>query len=181
MFVRAGRVLLATNGLSLSLSELTAAQAKLTLAVATEPLTRAQIRALGLASRKPFYTVDLPYLWGRLMKNNAAIFGSGLVHAPEERNLHEIDLRKGDAAERIAWIENRVRALHPVLQKVRFSHRWGGPILLTDGAKPVFRTHPTLAGVMVLAGYNGHGVALSVYLGEWAAQALLGRRELPKW
>jgi glycine/D-amino acid oxidase-like deaminating enzyme len=35
--------------------------------------------------------------------------------------------------------------------------------------------------VMVLAGYNGHGVALSVYLGKWAAQALLNRRPLPRW
>ena len=181
VLIRAERILLATNALSLDLSELSAAQAKLTLAVATEPLTRAQIKALGLASHKPFYTVDLPYLWGRLMKNNAAIFGSGLVHAPEERNLHQIDVRKGDAAERIAWLQDRVRGLHPILKKVRFTHRWGGPILLTEGAKPVFREHPRLPGTMVLAGYNGHGVALSVYLGEWAAQALLGRRELPKW
>jgi glycine/D-amino acid oxidase-like deaminating enzyme len=35
--------------------------------------------------------------------------------------------------------------------------------------------------MMVLAGYNGHGVALSVYLGKWAAEALLGRRPLPPW
>jgi glycine/D-amino acid oxidase-like deaminating enzyme len=34
---------------------------------------------------------------------------------------------------------------------------------------------------MILAGYNGHGVALSVYLGQWAAQALLTRRPLPRW
>jgi len=35
--------------------------------------------------------------------------------------------------------------------------------------------------VLVLAGYNGHGVALSVYLGQWAAEALLGTRPLPVW
>lgn len=34
---------------------------------------------------------------------------------------------------------------------------------------------------MILTGYNGHGVALSVYLGRWAAAALLGRRSLPRW
>jgi len=34
---------------------------------------------------------------------------------------------------------------------------------------------------MVLGGYCGHGVALSVYLGKWAAEALLGRRALPSW
>jgi hypothetical protein len=34
---------------------------------------------------------------------------------------------------------------------------------------------------MVLAGYNGHGVALSVYLGKWAAETLLARCLLPRW
>ena len=34
---------------------------------------------------------------------------------------------------------------------------------------------------IILGGYSGHGVALSVYLGRWAAEALLGRRELPDW
>jgi len=180
--VRAQRVLLATNAYSLNLTQLApAAQPKLTLAVATEPLTPLQLRALGLASRKPFYTVDLPYLWGRLLKNNSAIFGAGLVHAPSGRNLSRIDVGKGDAAERIAWLEERVHGLHPMLKDVRFTHRWGGPILFTDGAKPVFRTHPRLSQAIVLAGFNGHGVALSVYLGKWAAQSLLNRRPLPHW
>lgn len=180
--IRAGRVLLAANAYSLGLTQLAAtAQPKLTLAVATAPLTSAQLAALGLASRKPFYTVDLPYLWGRLLKNNAAIFGAGLVHAPEERNLSRIDVRKGDAAERIAWLESRVRELHPLLKDVRFTHRWGGPILFTEGARPVFRKHPGLPQVTILAGFNGHGVALSVYLGEWAAQSQLDRRPLPHW
>jgi hypothetical protein len=33
----------------------------------------------------------------------------------------------------------------------------------------------------VLGAYAGHGVALSVYLGCWAAEALLGQRSLPSW
>ena len=180
--VSAGRVLLTTNAYSLDLMQLPpTAQPKLTLAVATAPLTSAQLTALGLASRKPFYTVDLPYLWGRLLKNNSAIFGAGLVHAPSEQNLGRIDVRKGDAAERIAWLEGRVRGLHPVLKDVHLTHRWGGPILFTEGAKPVFRVHPRLPQVTILAGFNGHGVALSVYLGEWAALFLLDRRALPNW
>jgi glycine/D-amino acid oxidase-like deaminating enzyme len=180
--VRAERVLLATNAYSLNLAQLAPnAQPKLTLAVATEPLTPAQLKAIGLASRKPFYTVDLPYLWGRLLRSNAVIFGAGLVHAPAERNLGRIDVHKGEAAERIAWLEGRVRELHPALQDVLFTHAWGGPILFTEGAKPVFRRHPRLPQVTILAGFNGHGVALSVYLGQWAAQSLLGRRPLPGW
>ena len=180
--IRARQVLLATNAQSLALADLASVtHPKLTMAIATAPLARAQIQALGLASRKPFYTVDLPYLWGRLQKNNAAIFGAGLVDPPSGHNLHKIDIRKGPAAERLAWLESRVRQLHPALHNVRITHRWGGPILLTEGAKPVFRQHPHFPQVILLAGFNGHGVALAVHLGHWTAQVLAGRRSLPRW
>jgi glycine/D-amino acid oxidase-like deaminating enzyme len=45
----------------------------------------------------------------------------------------------------------------------------------------VFRRHSSSARALVLGAYSGHGVALSVYLGRWAAEVLLGRRELPAW
>ncbi len=198
--IRAAQILLATNAFSLELSGLHgAAQPKLTLALATAPLSTAQLEAIGLSSRRPFYTVDLPYLWGRLLKTNGVVFGAGLVPMPTsigalfERSagkrsqpfaapdLYRFDVRKGEAAERCHWLEGRVRHLHPALKTVRITHRWVGPILLTEGMRPVFRRHPRNENVMVLAGYNGHGVALSVYLGHWAAEALLGRRPLPNW
>jgi glycine/D-amino acid oxidase-like deaminating enzyme len=180
--LRAGRVLLATNAQSLALAGLTSVtHPKLTMAIATAPLTRTQVHALGLGSRKPFYTVDLPYLWGRLQKNNAAIFGAGLVDPPVGDGLYKIDIHKGAAAERLAWLETRARQLHPALHNVRITHRWGGPILLTEAAKPIFRQHPRFPQVTILAGFNGHGVALSVHLGHWAAQHLAMRRSLPAW
>src|SRR5467141_3721921 len=78
--IRAGQVLLATNAASLELSSLrAAAEPKLTFALATAPLSAAQLKAIGLSSRHPFYTVDFPYLWGRLLESNGVIFGSGLV------------------------------------------------------------------------------------------------------
>jgi len=201
--IRADQVLLATNALSLKLSGLRAASApKLTFALATAPLSAAQLRAIGLSSRRPFYTVDFPYLWGRLLESNGVIFGSGLVPAyvglPSRfplgdrpiknaaHNLRRYDVRRGEAAARLRVLEDRVRHLHPALADVRITHRWGGPILLTEGMRPIFRWftakgHTRSKQVLVLAGFNGHGVALSVYLGQWAAQALLNRRPLPPW
>ena len=196
--IRAEQVLLATNAYSLELSGLRdAAVPKLTFALATAPLSAAQLRAIGLSSRRPFYTIDLPYLWGRLLESNGVIFGAGLVPAyvgpPSRfplggrsiknaaRDLHRYDVRKGEAAERLRWLESRVRNLHPALASARITHRWGGPILLTEKMRPIFRRHPRSKHVLVLAGYNGHGVALSVYLGKWAAEALLNRRPLPRW
>src|SRR5712671_7643804 len=81
--IRAGQVLLATNALSLELSGLQAAAVpKLTLALATAPLSAAQLKAIGLGSRRPFYTIDLPYLWGRPLETNGVVFGAGLVPMP---------------------------------------------------------------------------------------------------
>jgi gamma-glutamylputrescine oxidase len=196
--IRASQVLLATNALSLELSGLHGAtQPKLTLALATAPLTTSQLKAVGLFSRHPFYTVDLPYLWGRPLESNGMVFGAGLVPIPrsiaslfgkpsrsqpfDEPNLYRFNVRKGDAAERFRWLEDRVHNLHPALKSVRITHRWAGPILLTEAMRPIFCRHPRSENVLVLAGYNGHGVALSVYLGQWAAEALLGKRPLPDW
>src|SRR4029077_11202411 len=102
------------------------------------------------------------------------------------RDLRRYDVRRGEAAVRLRSLEDRVRHLHPALADVRITHRWGGPILLTEGMRPIFRWftpkgHPRSKRVMILAGFNGHGVALSVYLGQWAAQVLLGQRPLPRW
>jgi len=180
--VRARGALVATNALSLDLSGLAGrAQPKFTLAVATEPLTARQLAAVGLASRKPFYTVDLPYLWGRLTASNRLIFGSGLVHLKDWRELETLDIAIGEPAELLASLIRRVRGLHPALRSVSFSHRWGGPMLIGQDWTPVFARHPRSERVLVLGAYSGHGVALSVYLGCWAAEALLGRRDVPHW
>src|SRR5262249_5686141 len=138
------------------------------------------------------------YLWGRLFrakpksKNPGVIFGSGLVPAFEEplpkgnskklwHGLEKENALRGASLQRLKALEQRVRNLHPVLKKVRVTHRWGGPILITKNFVPIFRHHPKSKNVILLGGFSGHGVAQSVYLGNWAAQSLLGRRSLPNW
>lgn len=180
--IRAGSVLIATNAQSLELSGLAKrAEPKLTLAVATEPLTAAQLEVLGLDSGKSFYTVDFPYLWGRTLATGGVIFGSGLVDVDDWRELKQIDIGSGEAAEMMARLELRVRNLDPVLNSVGFTHWWGGPILIAEDWKPVFERHVRSQRAIVLGAYAGQGVALSVYLGRWAAEAMLGRRALPDW
>ncbi len=180
--LRARQVLFATNALHLELSGLVyRALPKFTLAVATEPLSEDQLAAIGLAERKPFYTIDLPYLWGRVMPSGGIIFGGGLVHPSDWRELDSLDVSKGEPAKLFSRLERRVRGLHPALRSVRFTHRWGGPILFALDWNPVFSRHPQSKHAVVLGAYSGHGVALSVYLACWAAEFLLGRKELPAW
>jgi glycine/D-amino acid oxidase-like deaminating enzyme len=180
--LRAQKVLLATNATSLELSGLAAeGKPKFTLAVATEPLSAEALESLGLAPQKPFYTVDFPYLWGRLLRTGGVVFGAGLVHVRDWRELANLDVTAGEPAALIARLESRVREFHPALSNVNFTHRWGGPILFANRWRPVFAQHPRSENTVVLGAYTGHGVALSVYLGCWAAEVLGGRKSLPNW
>jgi glycine/D-amino acid oxidase-like deaminating enzyme len=180
--VRARRVLFAVNAMSLELNGLVRhAEPKFTLALATEPLSNEQLKAIGLLSRKSFYTVDFPYLWGRLLSTNGVIFGSGLVHLKDWRDLLTLDVGAGDSRDLMSRVEDRVHALHPVLRDVKVTHRWGGPILVGQEWKPIFSRHPKSEHALVIGAFSGHGVALSVYLGNWAARVLLGRKKLPRW
>jgi glycine/D-amino acid oxidase-like deaminating enzyme len=179
--LRASEVLFATNAYSLELTGWEhRAESCFTIAVATKPLTDSALDEVGLGEGKPFYTIDLPYLWGRLL-GKQVIFGSGLVHFADWHEMHSLNIETGDAAGAFARLESRIRNLHPKLHDVTFTHRWGGPIAISEGWIPIFERHPQSANAIVLGGFSGHGVAQSVYLGAWAAEALLGQRELPKW
>jgi glycine/D-amino acid oxidase-like deaminating enzyme len=180
--VRAGQVLIATNAESLELSDLSGgAEPKFTLALATEALTDAQLKEVGLSTRKPFYTVDMPYLWGRPLHGNQVIFGSGLVHLEHWSELFNLNISSGEAAGLMRLLEARVHLLHPALENVQFTNRWGGPILIADEMTPVFKRHLKSKNIIALGGYSGHGVALSVYLGRWAADVLAGKKTMPSW
>ena len=204
--VTATRVLLATNAGSRELaggiySSKASSEPRLTFAIATAPLSKKQIAALGMKSGRPFYSVDFPYLWGRMLKDGGMIFGSGLVPAfgkwlREDATrsksakpgvtklwggLERFSVDHGEPAARLRSLEKRVRLLHPALNKIRVTHRWGGPILTTKDFMPTFRRHPENKNVVVLGGFSGHGVALSVYLGHRAAQHFIGKYQLPRW
>jgi glycine/D-amino acid oxidase-like deaminating enzyme len=174
-------VLCATNAFALELTGLQdRAQPAFTSAVMTEPLSDEVIDKIGLRDRKPFYTVDLPYLWGRLLEN-AIIFGSGLLFFENWRGLKTLNIATGEVREVFERLEERIAKFHSALRDVKITHRWGGPICISQDWTPVFEHHFKSRNVIVLGAFSGHGVAQSVYLGAWAAEVLLGKRELPHW
>src|ERR1700747_231453 len=92
----AGKILFATNALALELTALAGrAEPKLTLAVLTEPMDEKRLEAIGPAGGNPFYTVDLPYLWGRCLRDGSVIFGAGLVDADDSLDLTRIQVTQG--------------------------------------------------------------------------------------
>ncbi len=176
-----GKALFACNAYSSELIGLqNRVESPFTMAVLTEELAEATIQEIGLGDGRPFYTVDLPYLWGRLL-GSQILFGSGLVDLKNWSELDTLDIESGRAAEILGKLRQRIRGLHPALKDVRFTHQWGGPICIAEDWAPIFEYHAQSRGAVVLGAFSGHGVAQSVYLGKWAAQALLVQRELPNW
>jgi glycine/D-amino acid oxidase-like deaminating enzyme len=122
----AGKILFATNALALELTALAGrAEPKLTLAVLTEPMEEKRLEAIGLAGGNPFYTVDLPYLWGRCLRDGSVILGAGLVDADDSLDLTRIDITTGGAKNLFESIERRIHKLHPELREIKITHRWG--------------------------------------------------------
>ncbi|MGA8036016.1 MAG: FAD-binding oxidoreductase [Candidatus Acidiferrales bacterium] len=182
----AAKVLFATNALSLHVSGMThRTHARLTLATLTDPVSEATLKAIGLALRRPFYTTDFPYLWGRVRKDRSIVFGAGLVTSSDAGNLETVDIAHSESKEIFERLDQRIHGLHPALATVKIVRHWGGPIMFRDTWKPVFGWHahsnPKHRNGLVVGGFAGHGVALSLYFGTWAAEVLLGKRMPPRW
>jgi glycine/D-amino acid oxidase-like deaminating enzyme len=177
--VCAERVVFATNAFCLPMLGLQDwAGGVHTVAVATEPLSDAIFEAIGWATRTPFYTLDLPYLWGRATADGCAVIGAGLTGRD---NVQQARVDAPEAVPLFDSLAQRIRHLHPALRQVRITHRWMGPLSFTNDSKPVIASKDAGQRVLIAAGYRGHGVALSVRVGKLLAEVLAGRASLPAW
>jgi gamma-glutamylputrescine oxidase len=177
----ARHVVVATEALTGLLVPLPASvSAALTLALATDPLDDATLVSIGLGERRPFYTADLPYLWGRPLPDGRLVVGSGLVF-PDDGDPRSVSIAHPEAEAALTRLETRLRGFHPALAACGVSARWGGPVGFRSARTPICAWHRDLPGVLVTGAYAGHGVALSVRLGESAADAILDGRPLPAW
>jgi glycine/D-amino acid oxidase-like deaminating enzyme len=176
--VYAERVVFATNAFCLALLGLqNLAEDVHTIAVATEPLTDAVLDAIGWTSRTPFYTLDRPYLWGRVTAEGRAVIGGGLTGYGEVENAR-VDAPEAEPL--FNNLERRIHGLHPALRTVRITHRWMGPLCMTHDGKPIIASKSN-GRMLIATGYRGHGVALSVRVGKLLAEVLAGEGSLPAW
>ncbi|MGH7917348.1 MAG: NAD(P)/FAD-dependent oxidoreductase [Candidatus Binataceae bacterium] len=179
--VRAAHIVVALNAWSTALvPELGAMGSALTLACATAPVEDSLIEEIGLAAGIPFYTIDQPYLWGRLTMDRRIIFGAGLAWGEPEA-LEWLALEAPAVEECFIRLEGRIRQLHPRLHDLGALTRWGGPISIPDRMTPIIGHLPEAPHIFVAGGYSGHGVALSVHAGRLIAEAITQGAALPKW
>ena len=177
--VYAERVVFATNAFCLPLLGLQDwAEGVHTIALATEPLADAVLDAIGWGTRTPFYTLDLPYLWGRVTADGRAVIGAGLVG---HGNVENARVDSAEARHLFDGLERRIASLHPALHQVHITHRWMGPLCLTNDSKPLIAALDDDGRVLVATGYRGHGVALSTRVGKLLTAVLAGESDLPSW
>jgi glycine/D-amino acid oxidase-like deaminating enzyme len=135
---------------------------------------------MGLADRTPFYTADLPYLWGRVVADGRLVFGAGLVH-PADGDVRTVRFAEPAVREALRRLESRVRGLHPTLARIAIADRWGGPIAFRRGAVPIVSRLPDAPRVVVCTAYAGHGFALGVRIGQLVGDAIVDGEDLPAW
>src|SRR5262245_59358921 len=179
--VTADHVAVALNAYTSSLLTLPVRlEAALTLAVATASLPTPAITALGLADGRPFYTLDLPYLWGRTVRDGSLVLGAGLVVA-DDGPVTGVALDGEEGRASLARLTARLPGFHPALAGVQLRSCWGGPIAFSPGRIPVLSRLPGAANVIVTGGCSGHGIALGIRIGQLVAEAVVEGASLPAW
>ena len=144
---------------------------RMTVALQTTPLSDDQAASLGWRERQPFYTNDLPLLWGRGLPGGGMIAGrelidiDGLSHA-------ELDAAFQEAGARLIA---RVRGLHPAARTLDVVRIWAGPIARNDQGIPAIYADPAIGGAFWAGGYGGHGLAPAFRLGAVAARRMIER------
>lgn len=167
--VRATRVLVATDATAVSAGFDPWPVRRLTVAVETTPASDAQLDAAGWRDRQPFYTNELPLLWGRMLPGGGVLVGRELLDIGLISS-RELACAIDAAALRLAA---RIRGLHPALVSLSVARVWAGPIARDEASVPTLARDPRVNGVLWAGGYGGHGLAPAFRLGRLAAEALI--------
>lgn len=125
-----------------------------------------QTEAAALGAPQPFYTRELPLLWGRPMTDGSLLFGRELIDWPADASPDRLRALVAAAADRLV---RRVRGLTPALAEVRIRRVWAGPTARTDAGVPCLVPDPASHAVIWAGGYGGHGLAQAFRLGQAAA------------
>jgi len=169
--VSADRIAFATNAYSHLFPELQRKQVPaFTHMLSTEPLTPEQLARVGWAGREGLEDARNLIHHYRLTADNRITMGGGPVGFTWANSLY------GDESP-AAWAEvvSHFRATFPMLDDVRFSHRWGGPFSVTLDLNPSIGWLADRRAVYSL-GCIGHGVSMSHLNAQALRDMLLERK-----
>ena len=144
-----------------------------TITVALQTVAEAQL-AEDIGLRQPFYTRELPLLWGRTLPDGSLLFGRELIAWPAAGPPGALRVQLAAAGDRLI---ERVRGLHPRLGRIGVQRLWAGPTARTRVGAPALVEDPVLRGGVWAGGYGGHGLAQAFVLGRAAADWVWRRRD----
>jgi glycine/D-amino acid oxidase-like deaminating enzyme len=170
--VRARHVVRATEGYSPALPGLRRSVAPVfSLMIATEPLSAEQWSAIGLARRQTFSDHRNVIIYGQRTADGRLAFGGrGAPYhfGSRVRSSFDRDPRV------FAKLQRVLVELFPVLEGVRVTHSWGGPLgIPRDWCASVGLDRDT--GLAWGGGYVGDGVGTSNLAGRTLADLITGR------
>lgn len=166
--VRAGTVLVATNGYSSEdvpgwlAGRYMPAQSTV---MVTRPMTDAELSAQGWTSDQMAYDTRFLLHYFRLMPDRRFLFGmrGGLLSSPRAENAVRARARR------------HFEAMFPAWAAVETTHSWSGMVCLARNRTPYVGPVPGMPGVFAGLAYHGNGVAMGSYAGRLLADLALGR------
>lgn len=165
--VEAEKVVLATNGYSAALAPVRALQVPIHTYIAlTEPLTPAQVEAIGWRKRVGVEDGRILIHYYRLTPDNRLLMGG------HDATYHFGNKADVDRDARIrTLLEQAVTESFPAIRSVRFTHHWGGPLSGTLDLVPAIGHRGP--NIIYSLGCMGHGVSISQLNGRTLTDLVL--------
>ncbi len=139
--------------------------------VVSEPLSAAQLEAIGWKNRAGVADVRTFFKYYRLTKDNRVLWGTSEA---KYYSGNRVDPACDHSEPQYAELRSSFAEHFPALGKVEFPYAWGGPIDATTRFTPFFgeaRGGRVLYGL----GYTGHGIGTTHLAGKILAHKALGR------
>jgi gamma-glutamylputrescine oxidase len=162
--IRAAQVVVAGGAyLKTVLPALTGARLPIaTYVIATEPLPP-ELRPI--RTRAALYDNRFAFDYYRALPDHRLLWGG------------RISIQERDAARIAQLLQADLLKVYPQLAAVRIEHAWGG--LMSYARHKMPQIGQLAPGLWFAQAFGGHGVAPTTVAGEWLAEAISGRADLP--
>lgn len=138
-------------------------------AIETEPLSEAQVAALGWPRREGVITAHWTMESHRLTAQNTLLVTTKLLHYPYGSKTPNVPDYDQYRALRVA-----LRDRFPSLKDIALRACWSGYVSIANDALPVVGTTGANRNIHYSAGCSGHGVAAQSMVGSMIAQRIRG-------
>ncbi|HSB42098.1 MAG TPA: FAD-binding oxidoreductase, partial [Methylomirabilota bacterium] len=145
-----------------------------TLPIETRPLQMLLTEPAAPALRPVLGAFDRP-LSLKQLDDGAYLIGGGWPARVTDHAANRYEV----LPESVAGSLETTRAVYSALDGCRVARSWAGLEAFTPDRLPILGPVPGVAGVLVAAGFSGHGFALSPAIGDILARLTLGLDPLP--